>query len=113
MPSSQSNQNCCRFASLLADDAYDPVKGNNDLANQLFNANTSSVTEPSAIKATLSTASLQGQGLTTIIAMVNGIFEKFYAPFTYVPNMGAAASNYRDKQLAIHGDLMGKRSFTS
>ena len=112
MPSSQSNQNCCRFASLLADDAYDPVKGNNDLANQLFNANTSSVTEPSAIKATLSTASLQGQGLTTIIAMVNGIFEKFYAPFTYVPNMGAAASNYRDKQLAIHGDLMGKRSFT-
>lgn len=112
MPSSQNNQNRSRFAPLFADNAHDPVRGNNGAVNRLFNANTSSVTEPSAIKATLSTASLQGPGLTTIIAMLNGIFEKFYAPFTYVPSMGAAASNYRDKHLAIHGDLMGKRSFT-
>jgi hypothetical protein len=112
MPSSQNNQNRLRFASLFADPANDPVRGNNNRINQIFNANGNVVTEPSAIKSTLSTATLQGAGLTTILAMVNGVITKIFTPFTYVPGMGAPPSIYRDKSLAIDGELMGRRSFT-
>ena len=111
MPPSQNNQTRLRFASLFADSAHDPVRGNNGLINQLFNANGNGVTEPSAIKATLSAATLQGPGLTAILAMVNGVLAKLHAPFTYVPSFGAPSSTYRDKSLAIDGELMAGRSF--
>jgi hypothetical protein len=111
MSSSQSNQTRPRFATLFNDASQDPVKGDNAKINELFNANGQSAAEPSTIKATLSSAALQGPGLTSIIAMVNGKFGLFYTPFAYVPRMGAPDSPYRDKTLAIGGELMGVRSF--
>ena len=111
MPSSPNNQNCLRFASFFADAGYDPTGGNNKYVNRLFNANISNPTEPAAIRDTLSTATLRGQGLTSLLAMVNGKIGTLYAPFTYVPGMGAPPSNYRNQALAINGDMMGRSSY--
>ena len=111
MPSSQNNQNCLRFAPLFADASNDPTRGSNKYVNQLFNANISNATEPATIKATVSQATLRGQGITSLLTMVNGKLGKLFAPFTYVPNMGAPPSNYRDQALAINGDLMGRSSY--
>ena len=111
MPASQNAQNRFRLAPLFADADFDPARGRNEQINQLFNANGISVTEPAAIKSTLSNSTLQGPGLTTILAMINGELTKFYAPFTYVPSMGAASTTNRDKHLAIMGELMARRSF--
>ena len=112
MPSSQNNQNRLRIASLFADPAKDPARGNNKPINQIFNANGNVATEPSAIKSTISAATLQGTGLTTILAMVNGVITKLFMPFTYVPGIGDPNSVYRDKSVAIDGELMGRSSFT-
>ena len=112
MPPSQNDQNRLRLATLFADPSNDPVRGENNRINQIFNANGNAVYEPSAIKSTLSTATLQGAGLTTLLAMSNGKFTYLFTPFTFVPGLGAPPSVYRDKSLAIDGELMARRSFT-
>ena len=111
MPPSQNDQNCLRFATLFADTSKDPSEGNNIYLNKLFSANISNPTEPSAIKSIISTATLRGQGLTSLLAMVNGKLGKLFAPFTYVPGMGAPPSDYRDQTIAFNGDMMGRSSY--
>jgi hypothetical protein len=109
MPSSQQ-QTRRRFASLYADRNQDPARGNIQSINQLFGVNGTNDSEPSHIRSRVSSASLQGPGVASILQLTdgsNGRLQRIFHPFIYQPGLVSTGSPYENQLIGIDGDLMG------
>ena len=109
MPSSQQ-QTRRRFASLYADRNQDPARGNIQSINQLFGVNGTNDSEPSHIRSRVSSASLQGPGVASILQLTdgsNGRLQRIFHPLIYQPGLVSTGSQYENQLIGIDGDLMG------
>ncbi len=107
MPSSQ-HQTRPRFAPLFADRNYDPARGDVQSINQLFSVTGPS--EPASIKTRVTSASLQGPGVSAILVLTansQGRLQRIHHPHVHSPGLISTGSQYENQLIGIDGDLMG------